>query len=134
MSKKEEARVTIGELQKRLRQDDKEQVDTIANALKVICGKLRNKVTIHYEDIDEKMVFVVAPITVRLEAELEVLNFKGDIEKDKWLISNLVKTEDGVPISFNDVDYMPFGMRKTLIAAINQLSFSHQTGEELLTD
>jgi len=120
---------TIGDLRTTMKQTENRG---LLDVLETIKRKRPKKVTIEYEDIGESLTFIVHPITVGIEMRLS--NFKSDIEKDKFMITEVVTTEDGRPISVTEAEMMPLGMMKTLVKTAENLAFLQLVREEDLSE
>jgi len=126
-----DVKLTLGDLRKTLAISQREG-EAFREILKSITEERKEKVTIRYDDIDEEITFIVKPMTVKIEMETEI--FKTKMERDRHIISRLVTTEDGRPISYAEIDMMPLGMMEVLTKTIEQLSFFHKVGREKLDD
>ena len=120
---------TIGDLKEAMAdvQDEKlyEKLQSILNAK-------ATQVNIIYEDIDVTVSFIVKPLTVAIQMELEM--FPTSLEKYRHLISRLVTTVDKKPLSYKEIDIMPYGMQKALSDIVEEIAFSHQTERKKLKD
>ena len=118
---------TLGQLKEELGEIKDE---TTYQKLQNILSAKAQRVNIIYEDIDESISFIIKPLTVATQMELEM--FPTTLEKYRHLISRLVTTIDGRPLSYKEIDIMPYGMQQSLSDAIEELSFSHQTEKKKL--
>jgi hypothetical protein len=120
---------TIGDLKEAMAdiQDEKlyEQLQSILDAK-------ATQVNIIYEDIDVTVSFIVKPLTVAIQMELEM--FPTSLQKYRHLISRLVTTVDKKPLSYKEIDIMPYGMQKALSDIVEEIAFSHQTERKKLED
>lgn len=120
---------TIGDLKEAMAdvQDEKlyEQLQSILDAK-------ATQVNIIYEDIDVTVSFIVKPLTVAIQMELEM--FPTSLQKYRHLISRLVTTVDKKPLSYKEIDIMPYGMQKALSDVVEEIAFSHQTERKKLED
>lgn len=126
---KKDVITTIGDLRASMKQTENKG---LMDVLETIKQKRPKKVTIEYEDIGESLSFIVQPITVGVEMRLS--HFKSDIEKDKFMITEVVTTEDGKPISIAEAEMMPLGMMKTLVKTAENLAFLQLVREEDLSE
>jgi len=147
LSDKQENRKIIGKGKKELTEEQKNVVKTIGDlrkslsisdgkdkqimeVLDVITNRRKEKVTVRYEDIGEEITFIIKPLTVKTEMELSM--FKTKMERDRHMISRLVTTEEGRPITYAEVDMMPLGMMRVLVSAIENVSFLQNVETEQL--
>jgi hypothetical protein len=118
---------TVGQMREAMAdvQDEKlyEKIQSILDAKAI-------QVNIIYEDIDVSISFIVKPLTVAIQMELEM--FPTSLEKYRHLISRLVTTTSGKPLSYKEIDIMPYGMQKALAEVAEDISFSQKTERKKL--
>jgi len=125
--RQKEVITTIGELKKAVGEIKKEN---IIEKLQQILDAKEVTVNIIYDDIDDGMSFIVKPLTVAIQLELEMFN--TPLERYKHMITKLVTTTDGRPLSYKEVDMMPLGMQQSLISAVEEISFSQHSESKKL--